>query len=192
MNDEIKEQTTDIEQKNDEVGKTKEQIFEIEIKMQEIDVIIEKFEDELYGSNTEGKDIAKEEQDKIRQLKQQYRELFQQKKQLQKTLKVSLWDNFPFWMGLYAIFQFIFSFYLILTQISTYFAQWFFPLVNGSTDFLFYFSLFIIPFLNLVLSLIILLLLKNKTHKKIFLYIYLIHGIETLMAAGMLLYVVLQ
>jgi hypothetical protein len=114
--------------------------------------------------------------------------LYSERKKLLKTNKKSIWDNFPAWMGIYAIFQFIFSFYLILTQLSAYFAQWFFTFVNGDSEFVFYLSLFLVPVLSLIVSLVILLLLKNKLHKKIFMYIYIIHGVETLMAIGMLIY----
>ncbi|MGD9886664.1 MAG: hypothetical protein AB7T03_01725 [Bacilli bacterium] len=189
MNEEIK---TQEQETIDEKAIIKEKIFEIEIKLQEIDAIIERAEDEFYHKENEQNEVSPEETQKLIELKNEYRTLVKQKKQLQKSLKSSVWDNFPVWIGLYAVFQLIFSFYLILTQISTYFAQWFFTVINGSTEFAFYVSLFIIPFLNLVLSLVIWLIIKNKLHKKIFLYVYLIHGIETLMAVGVLLYVVLK
>ena len=184
-------QPTPEEQLMDEHAQTKEKIFAIEVKMQELDAIIERFEDEFYREG-ENYEPSEEETNKVKALIEEYRDLREQKKQLQKTIKTSIWDHFPLWMGIYALFQIVFSFYLIMTQISMYFAQWFLKVVNGSTDFVFYVALFMIPFLNLVLPLLIFLLLKNKVHKRMFLYIYLIHGIETLIAVGMLLYVVLK
>lgn len=187
MEEKNMEQLNEIEQ--DETSKTKALIFDIEVKMQEIDAIIERQEDEFF---TKDQEVSDETHNKIIQLKNEYKNLYKQKKQLQKTLRVSLWDNFPVWMAFYALIQFVFSFYLIMTQLSTYFAQWFFQMIQGGTSFVFYLSLFIVPALNLLVPFIVLLLLKNKTHKKFFMYIYFIHGIETLMSIGMLLYAVLK
>lgn len=180
------------EEDTEEVGKIKAQIFGIEVRMQEIDAILERYEDDYFQKQQSQPEEPVKEDEKISALKAEYKELAKARKELLKGNKKSIWDNFPVWMGFYAVFQIIFSFYLIMTQLSTYFASWFYALFTSPTEFWFYFALFVIPFLSLLASLIILLCTKNKVHKKIFLFVYLIQGIETLMSVGMLMYAILS
>ncbi|GEM_PF-2269094 len=185
------EAETASEPESEEVAAVRAQIFGIEVRMQEIDAVLERYEDDYYKKQQSQPEEPIQEDEKIRALKAEYKELAKARKELLKGNKKSLWDNFPVWMGFYAVFQIIFSFYLILTQLSTYFASWFYQLFSDATEFWFYFGLFLIPFLSLLASLIILLVTKNKVHKKIFLFVYLIQGIETLMSVGMLIYAIL-
>jgi hypothetical protein len=55
----------------------------------------------------------------------------------------------------------------------------------------FYVLIFLLPFLSLLASLIILLKIKNKEKKKMFAIIYIIHGIETIITVVYLLVKVL-
>ncbi len=185
------EEETALEPESEEVGKLKAQVFGIEVRMQEIDAILERHEDDYFQKQQNQPEEPVKEDEKISALKAEYKELAKARRELLKGNKKSVWDNFPVWMGFYAVFQIIFSFYLIMTQLSTYFASWFYALFSTPTDFWFYFGLFIIPFLSLLASLIILLCSKDKVHKKIFLFVYLIQGIETLMSVGMLIYAIL-
>lgn len=190
------EEETVSEEESDEAAMVRSQVFGIEVRMQEIDAILERYEDDFYKKQqnqpeeTEVPEVSGTEDEKIIALKAEYKELAKTRRELLKGNKKSLWDNFPVWMGFYAVFQIIFSFYLILTQFSTYFATWFYQLFTNPTNFWFYFGLFLIPFVSLLASLIITLVTKNKLHRKIFLFVYLIQGIETLISVGMLIYAI--
>lgn len=159
-------------------AKIQEKIFTIDIRLQEIDAILERYEDVLYERDEEI--LSTEEVD---ELVREYRELKRKKKELSKSLKKSKWDAIPLWMAFYAIFQFVFSFYLLQSIICLRFAVWLTTQlykiwVPGTWPI--YVFLFLIPFLSLLASLIILLKLKNKEKKKMFAIIYLIQGIETI------------
>lgn len=184
------EEETVSEEESDEAAMVRSQVFGIEVRMQEIDAILERYEDDFYKKQQNQPEEPVQEDEKIRALKAEYKELAKARRELLKENKKSLWDNFPVWMGFYAVFQIIFSFYLILTQLSTYFATWFYQLFTNPTNFWFYFGLFLIPFVSLLASLIITLVTKNKLHRKIFLFVYLIQGIETLISVGMLIYAI--
>jgi hypothetical protein len=163
---------------NDNDEEIRSQIFAIEVRVQEIDAIIENYE--YYLIEKELETLTPEE---VASLKEEYKNLKKQRKELQKQLKKSIWDHFPVWMGIYAIFQFFFSFTLVMIDISSRFAIFAMTLLDKIADpklWVLYLFYFIIPVINLLISLIILLKLKNKNHKKIFAFIYGIHGIEVL------------
>lgn len=157
-----------------------EKIYEIEIKMQEIDSKLEMYEDSYY--NGDDNIFPLEEYDR---LKQEYKELKKQKKALLKENKQnSFWDKVPVWMVAYGIFQIIFSFFFVISMVSILFSSWFLGnVITKSTKFWEAFSFFFIPFISLLISTIIFLLIKDKLRKKIFLVIFSIQGIETIVSA---------
>lgn len=156
-----------------------EQIYEIEVKMQELDAQIEQYEDALYNSDEE---IFSEE--KLNDLKTEYKRLRGEKKLLTKTTKTS-WDKIPVWMFLYSVFQVFFSFFSILGMVSAYFAFWFMGLIksNGEvTEFWRIFALFFIPFISILISVIILIFQKEKARKRFYAVAFSIQAIETIIS----------
>ena len=163
------------------------QIFKINIRIQEIDAILENYEEALYSKNEEI--LSEEEYDN---LKEEYRDLVKQRKELTKQRKESIWDYMPTWMAVYAIFQIVFCFFIILTQASAYFAEWMYGVFTKVPDWLFYTLPFVIPFLNLMLSLTIYFFIKDKKQRKLFFYIYLIQIIQTLITVVILIFVLVK
>lgn len=173
MNNDNKEFLTEY---NEE--KIREEIYAIEVRLQELDAILEKYEDILYERNEET--LPQEE---VEKLVAEYHDLKKRKKDLAKSLKKSKWDMVPLWMAVYAVVQFIFSFYVFQVQISLEFARWLTELIYSVWKtglWVFYTSIFLLPVLSLLVSLIIWLKLKNKDRKKIFRIIFLIHSLETI------------
>jgi hypothetical protein len=170
-------------------AKVQKEIFEIDVRLQEIDAILERYEDILYEKEEE---ILSPEE--VENLVIEYRELKRKKKELSKSLKNSKWDVMPLWMAFYAVFQFVFSFYLLQSVICLRFAVWLSELIFKvwvPDLWFFYVLIFLLPFLSLLASLIILLKIKNKEKKKMFAIIYIIHGIETIITVVYLLVKVL-
>ncbi|MDD3999524.1 MAG: hypothetical protein PHX62_01340 [Bacilli bacterium] len=169
---------TNLEESISQESATRQEIFSIDVRLQEIDAILEKYEDVLFEK--EEYILSAEE---VEILQAEYSELKANKKRLNKSLKKSRWEAIPVWMGIYAVFQFIFSFLFIQFMISLNFAFWMadsvFKISNNQV-WLFYVFLFLLPVLSLLASLIILLKIKNKERKKAFAVIYIIQGIETL------------
>ncbi len=156
----------------------REEIFSIAVRLQEIDTIIERYEDALLEREEEILSV-----EEVEKLEEEYYELKQKKKQLSKSLKKTRWDMIPIWMGIYAVFQFIFSFFALQLQISYQFAFWLALKIYNVWDtgiWLFYVLFFLIPFFSVLLSLLILLKIKNRDKKKIFGIIFLIQGLETI------------
>jgi hypothetical protein len=161
------------------------EIFSIEVRLQEIDAELEHYEDMLMEKQEE---ILEPEE--VAKLKSEYKELKKQRKNLLKQTKKSIWDTIPLWMGIYAVFQFIFSFWIILEEISrqfTIFALELLAHIFTPGLWTLYILFFLIPVLSLLASTIILLKLKNKNHKKIFAIIFGIHGLETLITIGLMI-----
>lgn len=157
----------------------KEQIYEIEIKMQELDAQIELYEDALYNSEEE---IFTDE--KLTELKTEYKRLRSEKKLLTKQTKTN-WDKIPVWMFAYGVFQVFFSFFYVLGIISAYFASWFVDLIRANgvvSKFWEISSLFIIPFISILISVIILILIKEKFRKRFFAVVFSIQLIETIIS----------
>jgi hypothetical protein len=167
------------------------ELYQIDLRCQEIDSAIENYEDILMSRGEET--LTPEE---LVQLKQEYREIVRKRKDILKTKKKSIWDQFPFWMAAYAVFMLVLSFFFEpLYYICYKFLVLIYPLFSESmevTKAMEYAMLAFIPFLCLLASLIILLSLKNKIHKKIFAYIFLIQGIETLIAVIITVVLTLQ
>ncbi|NLD26439.1 MAG: coiled-coil domain-containing protein 22 [Acholeplasmataceae bacterium] len=162
-----------------------DEIFNIEVRLQEIDAELEHYEDVLMEKEEE---IL--EPKEVEELRNEYKELKKRRKNLLKQTKKSIWDTIPLWMGIYAIFQFIFSFWLFLEEISRQFTLFMLQVLEKIFTpglWTLYTLFFLIPFLSLLASTIILLKLKNKNHKKIFAIIFGIHGIETLVAVGLMI-----
>lgn len=162
----------------EEIKDPSQLIYELDIRLQEIDVILEKYEDTLFETNQEILSV-----EEVKALKAEAKEIRLKKKTLLRKGKETVWDQFPLWMAFYAIFQFIFSFYYVLIRVSIYYLSWaykfFYNIIKPST-FMEYVYILTIPLLSLILSLVILLLIKNKTNKKIFGIIYAIQGVETI------------
>lgn len=156
-----------------------DKIYEIEIKMQEIDSKLEMYEDSYYEGDDEN--FPYEEYER---LKQEYKDLKKQKKALLKENKQNgFWDKVPVWMVAYGTFQVIFSFFFVISMVSILFSSWFLGnVVTKSTKFWEAFSFFFIPFISLLISTIIFVLIKDKLRKKIFLVIFSIQGIETIVS----------
>lgn len=162
--------------------------------MQEIDSLLERYENTLY---TSGEEILTE--DEVIALKEEYKQIKTERKILLRQGKKNAWDNFPVPMWVYAVFQIIFSFIFILQNLSANFAEWALKLFEKwdisflqPSMTLLIVMYFFIPFLSLLTSLIILLSLKDKTHKKIFAYIYIIQGIETIITVTIMILAVLK
>jgi len=156
-----------------------EQIYQIEVRMQEIDAKIEQFEDVYYQTSEE---IFPYEE--YEALKEEYKKLRSEKKRLLKENKQKgFWDKMPVWMFAYGVFQVIFSFFYVISMVSILFAQWFFNTFNVSeAKFWDVFTFFFIPFISLLISVIILLLIKNKERKKVFLIVFSIQAVETIIS----------
>ncbi|MCK9535965.1 MAG: hypothetical protein M0R05_00015 [Bacilli bacterium] len=163
-------------------------IYEIDLRRQEIDAILENYEFELYEK---GNEVLTEEE--YINLKEEYKQLKKKRKNLIKSKgEKTIWDEIPLWMGFYAVFQFLFSFYYIQALLSVYFAKLLLDLFSQSNSLAFNIFSFILPFLSVVASLIILLLLKNKKRKKVFLFVFLIQLVETLITVGLMLSIILK
>ena len=160
-----------FESDNDPILTTKEEIFKIDVRIQEIDVLFERYEDILYSS---GEETLNEEE--IEHLSEEYKELRKRKKELVKLTRKSIWDKFPIWMSVYAIFQIVFSLFIIIPSFALSSI-----LIKPFPEAPFWLLDLTVPVLNSLISLTILLLLKDKNHKKIFFWIYMIQIVETLL-----------
>ena len=159
-------------------------IYEIDIRRQEIDAILENYEFELYEKGNEV--LSKEEYD---QLKTEYKSLNQKRKNIIRTKrKKSIWDEIPLWIAIYAVLQIIFSFYFIQAILSIYFADFLMNLFSSTSGTLFDILIYALPFLSIVTSLIILFCLKNKRQKTFFFFFFLIQLTETLITVGLMLF----
>lgn len=157
---------------------TNQLIYELDIRLQEIDVILEKYEDTFFETNQETLSV-----EEVEALKKEIKEIKLKKKSLLRKGKKTVWDQFPLWMAFYAVFQFAFSFYYVLIRASIFYLSWaykfFYKIIKPSIA-MEYVYILTLPVLSLIISLVILLLIKNKTHKKIFGIIYAIQGVETI------------
>lgn len=172
--------------KEEKEAKIREEIYAIDVRLQELDSIFEQYEDALTEREEE---ILSEEE--LNKLIDEYHELKKKKKELAKNFKKSKWEMIPLWMAVYAVCQFIFSFFLVQIQLSFYFTTWLGGLIYKAWEtgsWLFYVLLFVIPVLSLLASLIIFLKLKDRTKRKIFAIIFAIHGLETLVTIVYIVY----
>lgn len=166
-------------------AKIREEIYEIDVRLQELDAIFEQYEEALFEREEE---ILSEEE--VEESSAEYRKLKKKKKELAKSLKKSKWDIIPLWMVIYFVLQFIFSFTLIQVKLSVFFALWLGEIIYNVWDtgaWLIYTLLFLIPFLCLVASSIIFLFLKDKNKKKIFGIFFLIHSLEVIITVVIML-----
>ena len=176
--------------KEEKEAKIREEIYAIDVRLQELDSIFEQYEDALTEREEE---ILSEEE--LNKLIDEYHELKKKKKELAKNFKKSKWEMIPLWMAVYAVCQFIFSFFLVQIQLSFYFTTWLRGLIYKAWDtgsWLLYVLPFVIPVLSLLASLIIFLKLKDRTKRKIFAIIFAIHGLETLVTIVYMLVVILK
>lgn len=156
-----------------------EQIYEIEIRMQELDSQIEQLEDILYETRSE--DFPHEEYEN---LKMEYKSLRKQKKDLVRNTK-GTWDKIPVWMFAYGVFQVILSFFYILSMVSLMFASWFLGLIHNKMEITRFWEIvafFFVPFISIVISLVILCLIKDKARKKFFAVVFSIQTLETIIS----------
>lgn len=167
------------------------ELYQVDLRCQEIDSAIENYEDILMSR---GEETLTE--DELAQLKQEYREIVRKRKEILKSRKKSIWDQFPLWMAAYALLMLVLPFFFEPFYYICYkFLLLVYPLFSESmevTTAMEYAMLAFVPFLCLLTSLIILLSLKNKVHKKIFAYIFLIQGIETLITVIIAVVLIIQ
>jgi len=180
----LDDQTIDLNQnESDQETPSKEyRIYELEVRIQEISSTLENHEDIFYNTGEKTLD-----DNTVNDLHEEYKRLRQEIKEINRSGKGSIWDNMPIWMALYATFQFIFSFFYILTEMSRFFVKLTLPIFSEPSLALLIILYYFIPFISLVISLIILIIIKNKINKKTFAVIFLIQGIETIVAALIML-----
>lgn len=169
----------DNENLEDKEVSIQKQIYEIEIKLQEIDSQIEFYEDKLYELEDNEEYI-----EMIENLKIEYKNLKKQKKEISKQIKTN-WDKIPIWMFAYGVFQIILSFFYVMNMLQFIFSQWFVNLIYENievTKFWQYFSVLLIPIINLLITLIILILIKDKVRKKFMIALFSIQTIETIIS----------
>jgi len=162
-------------------------IYEIDLRCQEIDSIFERYEYELQEKGTENLSLEEYEA-----LKQEYKELRKQKREMKKGGKETIWEAIPLWMGIYAILQIIISMYFIQAMLSIHFASFLLNLffVSNPSNTLFAILNFVFPFLCILSSLIIFLMIKNKKAKKFFLIVFIIQIIETIVTVSLMISIV--
>lgn len=166
----------DTELTEDNKLSIQEQIYELEIRMQELDVQIEQYEDSLYNSNEE--EISSE---KLIELTEEYKRLRKEKRLLSKQLR-GKWDQIPVWLFLYGIFQIIFSSFVVLVKVSMEFTTWFLGVIEKSTEFWVTFSFLMIPIISVIITTVILIIFKNKARKKFLAVVLAIQFLETVIA----------
>ena len=164
------------------------EIYEIDIRCQEIEVIIENYEFEL---SEKGNELLTEEEHQ--NLLAEYKELKKKRRVLLKMNRPkTVWEEIPLWMVIYIIFQIIFSFYYVQALLSVHFAKFLLDLFSSASATLFNIFNFILPTLSVLTSFVIWLLLKNKKQKKFFLIFCFIQIAETLITVGLMFWIILS
>ena len=183
----------------EEIDETEEKIYQLDLKMQELLIDIEKIEakysPEQYQELEENEEYVK--------LKEEYNTYSKEKKQIIKEVRSkdkSKLNEVSVWILIYGIIMIIISFPLIASQLWLEFAIKLIDLLSGAfrgvdaDSFLYNVIRFLIIFslpllINLVTWLLYNNLIKTKTDKKVFIGFWIAQG---LMSLGMIIYMCIQ
>lgn len=193
-NDDVVDISTDEIEVN-EVDEVEEKIYQIDIKMQELLVNIEKIE----GSYSPEQFDELDNNEEYKQLQEQYKKLNAEKKQIlkeERSKEKSKLAEVSIWVIIYGIISFIISFPLVTLSAWTDFAIWLLDIfaesfANLNTDgflhdlitFLIIFSLPLL--INLITWLVHNNFIKSKTDRKVFVGFWIV---QALMSIGVIIY----
>ena len=198
------EEVISVEEISDEkevevIDETEEKIYQLDLKMQELLIEIEKIEakysPEQYQELEENEEYVK--------LKEEYDTYSKEKKQIIKEVRSkdkSKLNEVSVWILIYGIIMIIISFPLIASQLWLEFANRLIDVLSGAfrgvdaDSFLYNVIIFLIIFalpllINLVTWLLYNNLIKTKTDKKVFIGFWIAQG---LMSLGMIIYMCTQ
>ena len=192
-NEIIEEEELTEEQK--EINEVEEKIYQIDLKMQELLVQLEKIEDSYSYENR----YELEDNEEYLKLKAEYKSLGQEKKSYLKEISKkdkSKLSEVSVWVIIYGIILTIVSFPLITLSIWTDFAVWVLDLFSEAFsnlntegflhDLITFLVIFSLPLLiNLVTWLVHNNFIKTKTDRKVFVGFWIIQG---LMSIGVIIY----
>ena len=191
VNNEVIEMNDDIE----EINKFEEKIYQIDLKMQELLVNMEKIENQYSSEQF----YELEENEEYINLKNQYKELLTEKKQILKEERAkdkSKLNEVSIWVIIFGVISIIISFPLISLSTWMDFAVWLIDVFSESfsslntdgfvRDMVIFFVIFSLPLLiNLVTWLVHNNFIKTKTDKKVFIGFWIVQG---LMSIGVIIY----
>ena len=193
-NDDVVDISTDEIEVN-EVDEVEEKIYQIDIKMQELLVNIEKIE----GSYSPEQFDELDNNEEYKQLQEQYKKLNAEKKQILKEERAkekSKLAEVSIWVIIYGIISFIISFPLVTLSAWTDFAIWLLDIFSESFanlntdgflhDLITFLIIFSLPLLiNLITWLVHNNFIKSKTDRKVFVGFWIV---QALMSIGVIIY----
>lgn len=181
-----------IEEASEELNEEKtlkEEIFDIDVKVQELEIILDQLESKLYN------DIENEElEDEFFEKKREYNRLLKEKKKLIKKLRSqdeSKLNQVSSWIIIYGSLAIIFSFPLISGTVWLEFANILINALTGAfsgistTDFIYHVIVFLLIFslpllLNILTWLLYNNLVKTKLDKKVYAIFWIIQGVMSI------------
>lgn len=175
-----------------------DKIFALDVKAQEIEILLDQYEEKAFKENI---DLYDDEQ--YISLNKQYKEIVFERKQLKKELNSkdqSKLNQVSVWIIIYGALTILISFPIITGTLWLDFANGIIDLVSGafsnlrSDDFLYKIVIFLIIFafpllLNILTWFLYNNFVKTKVDKKLYIILWIIQG---LMNLGMIIYMSIQ